>query len=194
MLRKAHAGPQLSAVVRPRGGSAVQMEPRVRSPTREGGGVGGYPLVNARKACVRVGNVLAKSPWALRAHPLVSVGIARHGQTTPRAIRHVERARRATAWASPGVHGRAGEERSRCSTAEEARPRCPGDTFLTHLQRFLDRRAASLHSSNWLKHIQRSVAALGELTPQMMQALGPGEAFLWASRSTDPRSPAVRYA
>jgi len=42
------------------------------------------------------------------------------------------------------------------------------------------------NSPNWLKHIQRSVAALGELTPQMMQALGPGEAFLWASRSTDP--------
>jgi hypothetical protein len=42
------------------------------------------------------------------------------------------------------------------------------------------------NSPNWLKHIQRSVAALGELTPQMMQALGPGEAFLWAGRSTDP--------
>jgi len=42
------------------------------------------------------------------------------------------------------------------------------------------------NSPNWLKHLQRSVAALGELTPQMMQALGPGEAFVWASKATDP--------
>jgi DNA helicase HerA-like ATPase len=42
------------------------------------------------------------------------------------------------------------------------------------------------NSPNWLKHIQRSVAALGELTPQMMQALSPGEAYLWASKATDP--------
>ena len=42
------------------------------------------------------------------------------------------------------------------------------------------------NSTNWLKHIQRSVAALGELTPQMMQALAPGEAYLWASKATDP--------
>jgi DNA helicase HerA-like ATPase len=42
------------------------------------------------------------------------------------------------------------------------------------------------NSPNWLKHVQRSVAALGELTPQMMQALAPGEAYLWASRASDP--------
>jgi DNA helicase HerA-like ATPase len=42
------------------------------------------------------------------------------------------------------------------------------------------------NSPNWLRHIQRSVAALAELTPQMMQALAPGEAYLWASKASDP--------
>jgi DNA helicase HerA-like ATPase len=42
------------------------------------------------------------------------------------------------------------------------------------------------NSPNWLRHIQRSVAALAELTPQMMQALAPGEAYLWASKAADP--------
>jgi DNA helicase HerA-like ATPase len=42
------------------------------------------------------------------------------------------------------------------------------------------------NSPGWLKHIQRSVAALGELTSQMMQALAPGEAYLWASKASDP--------
>jgi DNA helicase HerA-like ATPase len=41
------------------------------------------------------------------------------------------------------------------------------------------------NAPSWLKHIQRSVAALSELTPQMMQGLGSGEAFMWASRATD---------
>ena len=42
------------------------------------------------------------------------------------------------------------------------------------------------NSPNWLKHIQRSLTSLGELTPGAMNALQPGEAFVWSNRSTDP--------
>jgi DNA phosphorothioation-dependent restriction protein DptH len=42
------------------------------------------------------------------------------------------------------------------------------------------------NSPNWLKHIQRSLAALGDLTPAMLSSLGTGEAFVWANRSSDP--------
>ena len=38
---------------------------------------------------------------------------------------------------------------------------------------------------NWLRHIQKSLAALGDLTAPMLSALGPGEAFLWANKATD---------
>ena len=42
------------------------------------------------------------------------------------------------------------------------------------------------NSPNWIRHIQRSLSALGELTPQMFAGLGPGEAFVWANKATDP--------
>ena len=45
-----------------------------------------------------------------------------------------------------------------------------------------------LHKFNspaWLKHIQKANAALGQLTPEMMTALGPGEAYVWSSKATD---------
>lgn len=42
------------------------------------------------------------------------------------------------------------------------------------------------NSPNWLKHIQRSLAALGDLTPAMLSSLAIGEAFVWANRATDP--------
>lgn len=42
------------------------------------------------------------------------------------------------------------------------------------------------NSPNWLKHIQKALSALNELTPPMLSALSPGEAFVWANRATDP--------
>ncbi len=45
-----------------------------------------------------------------------------------------------------------------------------------------------LHKFNspaWLKHIQKANAALGQLTPEQMTALGPGEAYVWSSKATD---------
>lgn len=45
-----------------------------------------------------------------------------------------------------------------------------------------------LHKFNspaWLKHIQRANAALGDLTPDKMAQLRPGEAFVWSSKTTD---------
>lgn len=42
------------------------------------------------------------------------------------------------------------------------------------------------NSPNWIRHIQRSLSALGDLTPQMFTSLGPGEAFVWANKATDP--------
>ncbi|MGI8552043.1 MAG: hypothetical protein ACR2PL_14845, partial [Dehalococcoidia bacterium] len=42
------------------------------------------------------------------------------------------------------------------------------------------------NSPNWLRHIQKSLAALGDLTPAMLASLAPGEAFVWANRATDP--------
>ena len=41
------------------------------------------------------------------------------------------------------------------------------------------------NSPGWLKHIQRSLAALGNLTPAMLASLRTGEAFVWANRSSD---------
>jgi DNA helicase HerA-like ATPase len=41
------------------------------------------------------------------------------------------------------------------------------------------------NAPNWLKHIQKSLAALGELTPAMMASLTEGEGFVWANKSTD---------
>lgn len=48
--------------------------------------------------------------------------------------------------------------------------------------------AVILHRFNspaWLKHLQKSLATLGDLTPSMLAALGPGDAFLWANKATD---------
>ena len=41
------------------------------------------------------------------------------------------------------------------------------------------------NSPQWLKHIQKSITALSDLTPQQMAALAPGEAFVWATKSTE---------
>jgi len=41
------------------------------------------------------------------------------------------------------------------------------------------------NSPAWLKHVQKANAALDELTPTKLAALGPGEAFVWSSKSTD---------
>jgi len=49
--------------------------------------------------------------------------------------------------------------------------------------------AVVLHRFNapsWLRHIQKSLVALAELTPPMMAALQPGEALVWANRASDP--------
>jgi len=40
------------------------------------------------------------------------------------------------------------------------------------------------NAPSWVKHIQKSLAALGELTPPMLAGLLPGEAFVWANRAT----------
>jgi len=41
------------------------------------------------------------------------------------------------------------------------------------------------NAPNWLKHIQKSLAALGDLTAPMLAGLSPGEAFVWANRATN---------
>lgn len=41
------------------------------------------------------------------------------------------------------------------------------------------------NSPNWLKHIQKSLVALNDLTPASLSTLSPGEAFVWANKSTD---------
>jgi DNA helicase HerA-like ATPase len=43
-----------------------------------------------------------------------------------------------------------------------------------------------MDSPAWLKHIQKAVTPLGELTPQVVARLRPGEAYLWARSATDP--------
>jgi len=45
-----------------------------------------------------------------------------------------------------------------------------------------------LHKFNspaWLKHLQKAIAALGELTPERMAHLKPGEAYVWSSKASD---------
>jgi len=42
------------------------------------------------------------------------------------------------------------------------------------------------NAPSWVKHIQKSLVPLAELTPSMLAALSPGEAFMWANRTTDP--------
>ena len=41
------------------------------------------------------------------------------------------------------------------------------------------------NSPSWLKHMQKANTALDGLTPARLAALGPGEAYVWSSRSTD---------
>jgi len=43
-----------------------------------------------------------------------------------------------------------------------------------------------MDSPNWLKHIQKAVTALGDLTAPALARLRPGEAYLWARAATDP--------
>lgn len=41
------------------------------------------------------------------------------------------------------------------------------------------------NSPQWLKHIQKSITPVSELNPADLSSLAPGEAFLWATKSTD---------
>jgi len=41
------------------------------------------------------------------------------------------------------------------------------------------------NSPQWLRHIQKSITALADLTPQQMASLAPGEAYIWATKSTE---------
>jgi DNA phosphorothioation-dependent restriction protein DptH len=45
-----------------------------------------------------------------------------------------------------------------------------------------------LHKFNspaWLRHIQKANSALNSLTPEKLSSLGPGEAYVWSTKSTD---------
>jgi hypothetical protein len=42
-------------------------------------------------------------------------------------------------------------------------------------------------SPQWLKHLKGAISALEGLTEAHVASLRPGEALLWAQRSTDPR-------
>jgi len=41
------------------------------------------------------------------------------------------------------------------------------------------------NSIGGLKHVQRSITALADLTPAQMDALRPGDAYVWATRATE---------
>jgi len=41
------------------------------------------------------------------------------------------------------------------------------------------------NSPQWLKHVQRSITALSDLTPGQLAALRAGEAFVWAAKATE---------
>jgi len=41
------------------------------------------------------------------------------------------------------------------------------------------------NSPQWLKHVQRSVTALSDLSPAQMASLRPGEAYIWATKATE---------
>ena len=41
------------------------------------------------------------------------------------------------------------------------------------------------NSPKWLKHVQRSITALADLTPAQMAALRPGDAYVWATKATE---------
>ena len=42
------------------------------------------------------------------------------------------------------------------------------------------------NSPGWLKHLQKANTALAGLTSAKMNALTPGEAYIWAGKATDP--------
>jgi hypothetical protein len=42
------------------------------------------------------------------------------------------------------------------------------------------------NSPQWVKHVQRSVTALSDLTPAQMSILRPGEAYIWSNKTTEP--------
>jgi len=41
------------------------------------------------------------------------------------------------------------------------------------------------NSPQWLKHVQRSITSLSDLTPAQMVALSPGDAYVWATKATE---------
>ena len=41
------------------------------------------------------------------------------------------------------------------------------------------------NSPQWLKHVQKSITALSDLTPAQMASLRPGEAFVWSTKATE---------
>ncbi|MFZ2423341.1 MAG: ATP-binding protein, partial [Anaerolineae bacterium] len=41
------------------------------------------------------------------------------------------------------------------------------------------------NSPQWLKHVQRSITSLGDLTAAQMAALNPGDAYVWATKATE---------
>ena len=41
------------------------------------------------------------------------------------------------------------------------------------------------NSPQWLKHVQKSITPVSELNSIDLASLAPGEAFLWATKSTD---------
>jgi hypothetical protein len=41
------------------------------------------------------------------------------------------------------------------------------------------------NSPKWLKHVQQSVTALGDLQPEQLASLRSGEAYVWAAKATD---------
>lgn len=41
------------------------------------------------------------------------------------------------------------------------------------------------NSPQWLKHVQRSITSLSDLTPAQMASLRPGEAYVWATKATE---------
>lgn len=41
------------------------------------------------------------------------------------------------------------------------------------------------NSPQWLKHVQRSITAVADLTPAQLSALRPGDAYVWATKATE---------
>jgi DNA phosphorothioation-dependent restriction protein DptH len=41
------------------------------------------------------------------------------------------------------------------------------------------------NSPQWLRHLQKSISALSHLSSSQMAGLGPGEAYIWATKSSE---------